>query len=92
VCVERNRHISECIWFTWYKFVCVCVIDRASFLGISVVGQSNKAGDGGIYVGSIMKGSVVCSVVCLCGIHTHTHTYMHIAYIRTIHVRRTRKL
>ena len=33
--------------------------DRASFLGISVVGQSNRAGDGGIYVGSIMKGSVI---------------------------------
>jgi len=38
--------------------LCACV-DRASFLGISVVGQSNSAGDGGIYVGSIMKGSVV---------------------------------
>jgi len=37
----------------------VLLTDRASFLGISVVGQSNKAGDGGIYVGSIMKGSVV---------------------------------
>lgn len=35
------------------------VTDRASFLGISVVGQSNRDGDGGIYVGSIMKGSVV---------------------------------
>jgi len=39
-------------------YLCTCV-DRASFLGISVVGQSNSAGDGGIYVGSIMKGSVV---------------------------------
>jgi len=32
--------------------------DAANFLGISIVGQSNKAGDGGIYVGSIMKGFV----------------------------------
>jgi len=32
--------------------------DTANFLGISIVGQSNKAGDGGIYVGSIMKGFV----------------------------------
>ena len=32
------------------------IVDQASFLGISVVGQSNKGGDGGIYVGSIMKG------------------------------------
>ena len=40
--------------------MCACLLaDRASFLGISVVGQSNRAGDGGIYVGSIMKGSVV---------------------------------
>ncbi len=33
-------------------------IDAVNFLGISIVGQSDKAGasDGGIYVGSIMKG------------------------------------
>lgn len=30
--------------------------DSSKFLGISVVGQSNKGDDGGIYVGSIMKG------------------------------------
>ena len=30
--------------------------DKVNFLGISIVGQSNKRGDGGIYVGSIMKG------------------------------------
>jgi segment polarity protein dishevelled len=34
-------------------------MDTANFLGISIVGQSNKAGDGGIYVGSIMKGGAV---------------------------------
>ena len=33
-------------------------MDTVNFLGISIVGQSNKFGDGdcGIYVGSIMKG------------------------------------
>lgn len=30
-----------------------------TFLGISIVGQSNRGGDGGIYVGSIMKGGAV---------------------------------
>ncbi len=35
-------------------------MDTVNFLGISIVGQSNKGGDGGIYVGSIMKGFVVC--------------------------------
>lgn len=36
-------------------------MDTVNFLGISIVGQSNKGGDGGIYVGSIMKG-LVCSL------------------------------
>ena len=31
-------------------------MDTVNFLGISIVGQSSKGGDGGIYVGSIMKG------------------------------------
>jgi len=36
-------------------------MDTVNFLGISIVGQSNQAegGDGGIYVGSIMKGGAV---------------------------------
>ena len=34
-------------------------MDTVNFLGISIVGQSNKGGDGGIYVGSIMKGLVI---------------------------------
>lgn len=37
---------------------CVFGLDVVKFLGISIVGQSNKGGDGGIYVGSIMKGLV----------------------------------
>jgi hypothetical protein len=34
------------------------LLDAVNFLGISIVGQSDKLGasDGGIYVGSIMKG------------------------------------
>merc|ERR1719507_37579 len=37
------------------------IMDTVNFLGISIVGQSNQAegGDGGIYVGSIMKGGAV---------------------------------
>ena len=31
-------------------------MDTVNFLGISIVGQSNKGGEGGIYVGSIMSG------------------------------------
>lgn len=34
-------------------------MDTVNFLGISIVGQSNGGGDGGIYVGSIMKGGAV---------------------------------
>jgi hypothetical protein len=30
--------------------------DKANFLGISIVGQSGSRGDGGIHVGSVMKG------------------------------------
>lgn len=34
-------------------------LDTVNFLGISIVGQSNQSGDGGIYVGSIMNGGAV---------------------------------
>lgn len=34
-------------------------MDKVNFLGISIVGHSNAGGDGGIYVGSIMKGGAV---------------------------------
>lgn len=34
-------------------------MEAVNFLGISIVGQSNRGGDGGIYVGSIMKGGAV---------------------------------
>ncbi|XP_030648533.1 segment polarity protein dishevelled homolog DVL-2-like [Chanos chanos] len=34
-------------------------MEKYNFLGISIVGQSNDRGDGGIYIGSIMKGGAV---------------------------------
>lgn len=34
-------------------------LDTVNFLGISLVGQTSKKGDGGIYVSSIMKGGAV---------------------------------
>jgi hypothetical protein len=34
-------------------------MDTVNFLGISIVGQSNKGGEGGIYIGSIMNGGAV---------------------------------
>lgn len=45
----------------------VLVLDVVKFLGISIVGQSNKDGDGGIYVGSIMKGLESISFAVLSG-------------------------
>ncbi|CAB1315797.1 unnamed protein product, partial [Coregonus sp. 'balchen'] len=35
--------------------------NKYNFLGISIVGQSNERGDGGIYIGSIMKGGAVAA-------------------------------
>uniref|UniRef100_A0A6I8QQ95 Dishevelled segment polarity protein 1 n=1 Tax=Xenopus tropicalis TaxID=8364 RepID=A0A6I8QQ95_XENTR len=37
------------------------VTEKYNFLGISIVGQSNDRGDGGIYIGSIMKGGAVAA-------------------------------
>ncbi|XP_065198914.1 segment polarity protein dishevelled homolog DVL-3-like isoform X2 [Sycon ciliatum] len=34
-------------------------MENVNFLGISIVGQSNDDGDGGIFVGSVMKGGAV---------------------------------
>ena len=34
-------------------------MDTVNFLGISIVGQSNRRGDGGIFVARIMKGGAV---------------------------------
>lgn len=39
----------------------VLYLEKYNFLGISIVGQSNERGDGGIYIGSIMKGGAVAA-------------------------------
>ncbi|XP_028911163.1 segment polarity protein dishevelled homolog DVL-2 [Ornithorhynchus anatinus] len=36
-------------------------MEKYNFLGISIVGQSTERGDGGIYIGSIMKGGAVAA-------------------------------
>ncbi len=38
-------------------------LDTANFLGLSIVGQSNKKGEGGIYVGSVMKGYTFLQII-----------------------------
>lgn len=40
---------------------CATSAEKYNFLGISIVGQSNERGDGGIYIGSIMKGGAVAA-------------------------------
>ena len=46
--------------------LCFNSLDTVHFLGISIVGQSNKGGDGGIYVGLIMNGFVLFSYFIFC--------------------------
>ncbi|XP_076350777.1 segment polarity protein dishevelled homolog DVL-3-like isoform X5 [Tachypleus tridentatus] len=60
-CIERTSSISSITESTMsLNIITVTLnIDTVNFLGISIVGQSNKGGDGGIYVGSIMKGGAV---------------------------------
>lgn len=49
--------------FCRYLFTAVSLhfSEKYNFLGISIVGQSNERGDGGIYIGSIMKGGAVAA-------------------------------
>ena len=37
--------------------------DTVNILGISIIGQSNKGGEGGIYVGSILNGFVLVFIL-----------------------------
>jgi len=46
--------IRFCIFYI--RSVFCFATEKYNFLGISIVGQSNDKGDGGIYIGSIMKG------------------------------------
>jgi len=48
------------LFFPPHPPLCTC-IEKYNFLGISIVGQSNDRGDGGIYIGSIMKGGAVAA-------------------------------
>lgn len=69
-------------------------MDTVNFLGISIVGQSNKGGDGGIYVGSIMKGLVYTHIrarayVCMCvhiniffGLRTLAYVFLSVFALR----------
>lgn len=46
----------------WCEYISLCPLtEKYNFLGISIVGQSNDRGDGGIYIGSIMKGGAVAA-------------------------------
>lgn len=53
-------------FIVFYSLICLHLIfsaltEKYNFLGISIVGQSNERGDGGIYIGSIMKGGAVAA-------------------------------
>lgn len=61
----RSACLLYCTHTVWLKFITsvfslVCT-EKYNFLGISIVGQSNDRGDGGIYIGSIMKGGAVAA-------------------------------
>lgn len=51
---------TVCHKFITSVFSLICT-EKYNFLGISIVGQSNDRGDGGIYIGSIMKGGAVAA-------------------------------
>lgn len=55
--------LSICLstYLSAFRSLPVCLSERYNFLGISIVGQSNDRGDGGIYIGSIMKGGAVAA-------------------------------
>lgn len=49
------------VYIQYLQFVLSALTEKYNFLGISIVGQSNERGDGGIYIGSIMKGGAVAA-------------------------------
>lgn len=53
-----HYHSSHLVCF--FPPLSIC-LEKYNFLGISIVGQSNDRGDGGIYIGSIMKGGAVAA-------------------------------
>lgn len=52
---------SLCFSLEYTLSVRLHLTEKYNFLGISIVGQSNERGDGGIYIGSIMKGGAVAA-------------------------------
>lgn len=52
---------GACCFLVSYFFSLSIPAEKYNFLGISIVGQSNERGDGGIYIGSIMKGGAVAA-------------------------------
>uniref|UniRef100_A0A3Q2Z4V8 Dishevelled segment polarity protein 1a n=1 Tax=Hippocampus comes TaxID=109280 RepID=A0A3Q2Z4V8_HIPCM len=60
--LRRRRHkVSKIDRVSASKTQMAAEIEKYNFLGISIVGQSNDRGDGGIYIGSIMKGGAVAA-------------------------------
>ncbi|KAF6726443.1 Segment polarity dishevelled-like protein DVL-3 [Oryzias melastigma] len=59
--MERSASFSSVTDSTMSLNIVTVTLDmeKYNFLGISIVGQSNDRGDGGIYIGSIMKGGAV---------------------------------
>ena len=56
---HKKKRLIHYIGLYWLP--CPVGTEKYNFLGISIVGQSNERGDGGIYIGSIMKGGAVAA-------------------------------
>lgn len=62
ICVCGYYNVFYSGWILCsYSFLFFPLAEKYNFLGISIVGQSNDRGDGGIYIGSIMKGGAVAA-------------------------------
>ncbi|MBN3272535.1 DVL3 protein, partial [Polyodon spathula] len=61
--MERSSSFSSITDSTMSLNIITVILnmEKYNFLGISIVGQSNERGDGGIYIGSIMKGGAVAA-------------------------------
>ncbi|XP_041427369.1 segment polarity protein dishevelled homolog DVL-1 isoform X2 [Xenopus laevis] len=61
--VDRSSSFSSITDSTMSLNIITVILnmEKYNFLGISIVGQSNDRGDGGIYIGSIMKGGAVAA-------------------------------
>lgn len=60
--ILKTYYIIHIQFFLGRRVTLPCLsTEKYNFLGISIVGQSNDRGDGGIYIGSIMKGGAVAA-------------------------------